>query len=139
MAYSTFNSAAELHWLTATILMTAAFWIPYVVNRMVEHGLWAALKNPDPEKAPRAAWAARMAAAHTNAVENLVLFAPLVVISVLVQGSTPTTVIAATAYFIARAAHFVIYAIGLPLLRTVAFAAGWAACIVIGFSILGVI
>lgn len=131
--------ASELHWLSATVLMTALFWMPYVLNRIAEHGLMGALRNPTTESAARADWARRMQAAHTNAVENLVLFAPLVVVSVLFHGSQPGVVAASALYFHARLAHFVVYSLGVAFLRTLAFAAGWAACIYIGLSIFGLV
>ena len=33
----------ELYWLTLTALMTALFWVPYVLNRMVMNGLLGTL------------------------------------------------------------------------------------------------
>jgi uncharacterized MAPEG superfamily protein len=132
-------SAPELHWLVLTLVMTALFWVPYVLNRIAERGLWTVLKNPRTEAASRAEWATRMAAAHANAVENLVLFAPLVLVAVLVHGSTALTAMAAAVYFFARLAHFIVYSLGVPVLRTLAFAVGWAAAMAIALDILGII
>lgn len=129
----------ELFWLTASVLLTGVLWIPYVLNRIAEHGLWAALKNPTTESAPRADWARRMMAAHANAVENLAIFAPLVLVAVLAERTNAITAGAAGVYFVARAAHVLIYAAGVPLLRTLAFATGWAACAALALSVLGVI
>ena len=39
------SSAPELFWLAASALLTAVLWVPYIVNRMAEHGLWPALQN----------------------------------------------------------------------------------------------
>jgi uncharacterized MAPEG superfamily protein len=41
--------------------------------------------------------------------------------------STPTTVLAAAVFFWARLAYVVIYTIGIPVLRTLAFTVGFAA------------
>lgn len=129
----------ELFWLTLTILMTALFWAPYILNRMAETGIWGALRNPEPDASPRARWAVRMMAAHQNAVENLVIFAPLVLIAVATDTTSHTTNLAAVVYFFARAAHFVIYSAGLPVLRTLAFTAGFFAQLAIALAILGVL
>ena len=77
--------------------------------------------------------------AHQNAVENLVLFAPLVIIAAMTQTSPGLVAAMAQVYFWARAAHYVIYVIGIPVARTVAFAAGWAAMIVVALAVLGVV
>lgn len=36
----------ELFWLTLTVTMTALFWMPYVVNRILELGLGETMANP---------------------------------------------------------------------------------------------
>jgi len=33
----------ELYWLSLTVLMTALFWVPYILNRMLELGILNAL------------------------------------------------------------------------------------------------
>lgn len=118
---------SELFWLTLTITMTALFWMPYVVNRMLEIGVWGALKNPNYEQSPKAAWAERMTHAHGNAVENLVIFAPLVLLLLIADASTPATIAACKLYFFARLGHYIIYTLGIPFLRTVTFIAGFVA------------
>jgi uncharacterized MAPEG superfamily protein len=71
----------ELFWLTLTVAMTGLIWVPYILDRMMVRGMMGALANPSPSDAPQTAWAQRMTASHTNAVENLVIFAPLVLIA----------------------------------------------------------
>lgn len=127
---------SELHWLVATIVLTASLWIPYIINRMYEHGLWAALHNPNHDERPKAAWADRLMWAHTNAVENLVIFAPLVLASYTLDATTPQTASAAAMYFFARFAHALIYTAGIPVLRTLAFLIGFGAQLVFAFAVL---
>ncbi len=129
----------EIHWLAATVVMTALFWIVYVLNGFATKGLAASLGNPSPEHPPLSAWAQRAKAAHSNAVENLVLFAPLALGVVALGQSSSFTVACAALYFFARLAHFVIYVAGIPGLRTIAFAVGWIATIALGLVILGVL
>ena len=130
---------AELFWLTLTIIMTALFWVPYILNRIAENGVWGALRNPNFDEPPEAQWAGRMMHAHTNAVENLVLFAPLVLMLSIVGISTPATVGASAMYFFVRATHFVVYALGVPFFRTVLFLAGFFAQMIIALTLLKVI
>jgi len=126
----------ELFWLTLTTTMTGLFWMPYVVNRIVEDGVWTALRNPNFDHPPKAKWAGRMMHAHTNAVENLVVFAPLVLTLAILGISTPATVGASAMYFWLRAAHFMVYSLGVPLIRTVLFLAGFLAQMIIALAIL---
>ena len=117
----------ESYWLLLTVFITALLWLPYILNRMHEHGTWPALWNPEPDLRPKAAWAERMMRAHNNAVEYLVIFAPLVILVDIYDISTPVTRYACLIYFFARVAHFIIYALAIPLLRTLAFLIGFAA------------
>ena len=128
---------SELFWLTLTVTMTALFWMPYILNRMTENGVWGALQDPNFDKPPKAAWAERMMHAHTNAVENLVIFAPLVVLLLVADVSTPATIAACQLYFFARLGHYVIYTLGVPFLRTVAFLAGFVAQMTLAVALLG--
>jgi len=129
----------ELYWLTLTATMTALFWLPYACNRIVVRGLVAALGNPKPDAKPHAPWAERMMKAHSNATENLVIFAALVLTAQAVGISTELTVAAAITYFWARAVHFVVYALGIPGVRTLAFFVGFLAQMTIALTILGLL
>ena len=128
----------ELWWLTLTILMTALFWVPYVLDRPFVRGFGPWLLEVHPETGTlHSAWGQRAMRAHHNAVENLVLFAPSVLIAHALNISSTATRAAAIAYFFARLIHFVVYSAGIPLMRTFAFTAGWVAQIVMIASILG--
>ena len=70
----------ELFWLTLTVALTGLLWIPYILDRCKVRGLKATMDNPKPNDTPQSPWAMRLYFAHTNAVENLVIFAPLVLI-----------------------------------------------------------
>jgi uncharacterized MAPEG superfamily protein len=73
------------------------------------------MDNPSPKDKPQSPWAHRLYFAHTNAVDNLVTFAPLVLILNTLDISTRTTAIACAVYFWARLAHAIVYAMGLPV------------------------
>ena len=129
--------SSEIYWLTLTVLMTALFWVPYILNRMIEMGIWAAISNPNSDTTPRAAWAQRMTNAHSNAVENLVIFAPLVIAVHIVGTGNELTAIAVKTYFFVRLIHFVGYSAGIPLIRTIMFLIGVACQIVLALAVLG--
>ena len=127
----------ELFYATLTALFTAVIWMPIIVNRLAEMGPWKALKNPEPDVRPHADWAYRLANAHRNAIENLVVFAPLAIIVHQLQLGTAGTATASAAFFAARVAHAVIYTFGIPLLRTIAFFIGFLAQVMLAGRILG--
>lgn len=116
--------STELTMLTWVIALTAIAWVPYILNTIMVRGLVDAVGYPDDPK-PLAAWAERMKKAHYNAVENLVLFAPLVLMLHALGISNETTVMACTVYFWARVVHYVVYTLGIPWLRTLTFTVGW--------------
>jgi uncharacterized MAPEG superfamily protein len=117
----------ELFWLTLTAAMTALMWVLYIVDRIRVRGLMETMNNPRPNAKPQSAWAMRMYFAHTNAVDNLVVFATLVLVADAVGISNRVTMTAAAVYFWARLIHFVAYTLGIPVARTLAFAVGFAA------------
>lgn len=129
----------ELFWLTATVLMTALMWMPYILNRIAVRGLMGALGNATPASAPHSPWAERAMAAHRNAVENLVVFAPVVLAANAAGISNGITATAAMLYFFARLGHFVVHTAGIPVLRTLTFAVGAFSTIAIALVILGIL
>ena len=129
----------ELYWLTLTLIMTALFIVPYILDRMIKLGIPVALSAPKPEPGVQSAWADRAMKAHTNAIENLVLFAPAVLMAHQLAISTPATRLAAPIYFFARLVHFIVYAMGIPVARTLAYAVGLGATLTFLFSVLHLI
>ncbi|MGH8371292.1 MAG: MAPEG family protein [Gammaproteobacteria bacterium] len=113
----------EVCWLAATAIMTGLFFVPYVLDRLMVLGIMGTLKNPDDNDKPLHAWAQRAKRAHYNAVENLVVFAALVAAAQFAGISTQLTVWGCMLYFWARLAHYVVYALGLPVVRTLCFVA----------------
>ena len=127
----------ELYWLTLTAAMTAILWVPYILDRIMVRGLMGATANPSPDDKPQAAWAQRMIDAHTNAVENLVVFVPLVLVAHELNIHTAATAFACAFYFWCRLAHVAVYTAGIPLLRTLTFTGGWIAQIMLVLAIFG--
>jgi uncharacterized MAPEG superfamily protein len=119
---------SELSSLVWVLALSAVMWVPYILNTIMVRGLIDAVGYPENPKSP-APWAVRMKAAHYNAVENLVVFAALVLTLHAAGVSNETTVLACQVYFWARVVHYVVYAAGIPWVRTLSFAASWL-CIV---------
>jgi uncharacterized MAPEG superfamily protein len=127
--------STELFWLTLTVAMTGLFWVPYILDRIMVRGLVGATANPSPKDEPQSPWAQRLMAAHTNAVENLVIFAPLVLTARALGIATAMTAFACALYFWSRLAHVVVYTLGIPVLRTLSFAAGFVAQVLLALAI----
>ena len=64
-------------------------------------------------------WAGRARRAHLNMIENLVLFAALVLIAAAAGKANATTAMGAMLFFWARLVYALVYLIGVPWLRTV--------------------
>jgi uncharacterized MAPEG superfamily protein len=125
----------ELFWLTCTVILTGILWIPYTINRCQIRGLGGAMANPSRSDKPQSEWATRLMFAHDNAVENLVLFAPLVLILNAIDYSSKWTVLACVVYFWSRVAHLIVYALGVPVFRTLAFTVGFLAQAVLALAV----
>ncbi|HTQ82692.1 MAG TPA: MAPEG family protein [Pseudolabrys sp.] len=131
--------SGELKWLIYTVILTGILWVPYILDRAMVRGLVGCMANPSPADTPQSPWAQRLQKAHYNAVENLVIFASLVLALNALHVSTSTTVAACAVYFWARLAHAVIYTAGLPVARTLAFTVGFLAQATLALAALGAI
>ena len=116
--------SSELMSLTWVTALTAVLWMPYILNLIAVRGLVEAVGYPDNPK-PISAWATKMKAGHANAVENLVVFATLVLIANAAGVSNATTVLACEIYFWARLVHIIAYTFAVPWVRTLAFTVGF--------------
>ena len=125
----------ELFWLALTVILTGLLWVPYILNRCQIRGLTGAMANPSRNDKPQAEWANRMMFAHDNAIENLAIFAPLVLILNAIDYSSKWTVLACAVYFWSRLAHALVYTLGIPVLRTVTFTIGFLAQAVLALAI----
>ena len=128
---------SELFWLTMTLLLTAMMWVPYMLQLIYQLGPINAVWDPTGKHPHDREWAVRAKRAHANAVENLVLFAPLVLLVHLAGTADVITETASIAYFVFRAAHYVIYVFAMPVVRTLLFVGGFACQIVFVARLLG--
>ncbi len=127
--------SSELMSLTWVTTLTALLWVPYILNLVAVRGLTDAVGYPENPK-PLSAWAQKMKAAHANAIENLVVFAALVLIANAAGVSNDTTVMACSVYFWARLAHVLSYTFAIPWARTVAFAVGFGCQMALAVALL---
>lgn len=127
----------ELLWLTLTVVLTGLLWVPYILDRIMVRGLIGAMANPSRKDKPQSEWAQRLYFAHSNAVENLVVFAALVLILDAMGKSSALTATACAVYFWARLAHVIVYTMGVPVLRTLTFTVGFLAQAALALVIFG--
>lgn len=124
----------ELLYLTYVTALTGLLWVPYILDRLAAWGLTDTVGYPDNPK-PQSPWAQRLKKAHANAVENLVVFAALVLAAQAAGVTSAAVATAAVVYFWARVVHALVYALGIPWLRTLAFAVGFVCQAVVAWQI----
>jgi len=125
----------ELIYLVWVTILTAVIWIPYILDRIFVWGLLDTVGYPENPK-PQSAWAVRMKNAHVNAVENLVVFAALVLAAQDLGVSNDATVSACAVYFWARLVHLAAVTARVPWVRTLAFLVGFGAQMTLAWQIL---
>ncbi len=126
----------QLLYLTYVTLLTAVIWIPYILNEIIVRGVVEAVGYPQNPR-PLAAWATRMKAAHYNAIENLAVFATLVLVANALHLNSHAIEQSCVVYFWSRIVHVLAYTFAVPWVRTLAFVAGFMAQLCIAWHILG--
>ena len=126
----------ELFYLTLVTAFTGLLWLPYILDRIAVRGVTDAVGYPENPK-PQSAWAQRLMKAHANAVENLAVFATLVLAAHALGVSNATIATASMVYFWARVVHAAAYTFAVPWVRTLSFAAGFFAQATIAWQLLG--
>lgn len=82
-------------------------------------------------------WVGRAQRAHRNMLENLVLFAALVLVAHIAGKATATALLGAQIFFWARLAYAAIYLAGIPWLRTGVWLVSVVGMILIFVQIIG--
>ena len=126
----------ELFYLALVAALTSLLWIPYILDRIVKWGLLPAVGYPANPPA-QSAWAQRLMRAHSNAVENLAVFATLVLVANALGITGGAVATASVLYFWARVVHVLAYTFAVPWVRTLAFVAGFLAQAMVALQILG--
>ena len=125
----------ELFYLALVTALTGVLWVPYILDRVAVRGLLDAVGYAENLK-PQSPWAQRLMKAHANAVENLVVFASLVLLAHAAGVTTAAIGTAAIVYFWARVVHALAYTFAIPWLRTLSFTVGFLAQAVIAWQLL---
>jgi uncharacterized MAPEG superfamily protein len=129
----------EIYWLILTITMTGLLWIPQIIHSVITAGPTKAFLYPDEATKHYADWAKRSKAAHHNAVENLIIFAPLTILVVTLGAENAMTAISASVYFFVRLVHYFMHTLAVPLMRTLMFLVGFTCQIVMALTIFNVL
>ena len=117
----------------------AIAWVPYLLDRIMVRGLVGAMANPSPDLALQSDWAVRAKAAHVVAIQAFSAFAPLAILAMIRIPEDGYPNILAMTFFIGIFAHYVIYAIGIPVLRTLSFSLAALSTLALGLRVLGFI
>jgi uncharacterized MAPEG superfamily protein len=117
----------------------AIAWVPYVLDRIMVRGLVGSMANPSPDLAPQSDWAVRAKAAHVVAIQAFSAFAPLAILAMIRIPEDGYPNILAMTFFIGIFAHYVIYAIGITVLRTLSFSLAALSTLALGLRVLGFI
>jgi uncharacterized MAPEG superfamily protein len=125
----------ELKLLVWSVGLAIVQMIVAVTGASMQFGLPALAGNREDLPRPTG-WAGRAARAHHNMLENLVLFAVLVVAASVVEKMNAMTALGAQLFFWGRVAYAPIYIVGIPWVRTAAFAVSMAGLILIFLQLL---
>ena len=126
----------DLMMLAWSAALCALLWVPYILARIGAWGLIDTVGYPDsPSDVP--VWSARIKKAHANLVENLLPFGVLVLVAHVGGMANEATALGATLFFWSRVAHAIVYTVGIPWLRTVAFFGGFVGQVMIFIAIVG--
>ena len=68
-----------------------------------------------------------------NSIVAMALFAPAILLLVVLERTSPTSLLAAQVFLLARIIYLPVYALGVPAIRTLAWLAGCAATAVLYF------
>ncbi len=117
----------------------AIAWVPYLLDRIMVRGLVGAMANPSPNLVPQSDWAVRAKAAHVVAIQAFSAFAPLAILAMIRIPEDGYPNILAMTFFIGIFAHYVIYAIGITVLRTLSFSLAALSTVALGLRVLGFI
>ena len=107
----------ELVWLLWTVALTFVQMLVAVGGATLQVGLPALAGNRE-GLPPFTGWAGRAQRAHRNMLENLVLFAVLVLMAAYAGKTNATTLLGAQIFFWARLVYAGVYIAGIPWLRT---------------------
>lgn len=124
----------DLIMLIASAVLCLLLAFPYTLGFIFSRGLFVVAGNRE-DFPPGHGWIGRAHRAHLNMVENLVPFAVLVLAAAAAGKADAWTALGAQVFFYSRVVHAVVYTIGVPWLRTLAYAGGLAGMAMVLYGI----
>ena len=107
----------ELTLLTCAVVLALVQAVIAVLGALMQVGLPTLAGNREGMPEIKG-WGGRAARAHRNMLENLVLFAALVLVAVAASRTNAMTLLGAQIFVWARLAYAAVYVVGLPWIRT---------------------
>lgn len=126
--------STDLMYLAWSAALAGILWVPYIVERVLNQGLVQAVGYPENPAEP-ATWAKRAQRAHLNLLENLPIFAALVLVAHVAGAADETTALGATLFFWGRVVQAVVMLLGVPWVRTLAFVVSWLGMVMVFLAI----
>ena len=123
--------AIELKWLTWSILLGLAYVLIAATLSTQQRGLGWNASNRDGEPKPLMGGAARAARANFNFLETFPFYAAAVLMVVFTHTNSSRTALGAELYFWARLVYLPVYIVGIPYLRTLVWAIGFAGLLMV--------
>jgi uncharacterized MAPEG superfamily protein len=115
--------SVDIQMLIASAVLCVLLALPYTMGHILTRGLFVVAGNREDFPAGKG-WIGRANRAHINMVENLVPFAALILAAQATNQADAWTALGAQVFFYCRVVHAVVYIIGVPWLRTLAWFGG---------------
>ena len=129
---------SEVYYLILITLFCGLLWVPYVTERFFRIGIKETCGYGEKNiNIPQ--WASRAKLAHVNLIENLPLFAILIIVITFQDYNNQQTETGSMIFFYSRILHYFIYVFGVPYFRTLFFVASWIGLIIISVPLLSFI
>lgn len=116
--------SADLTYLVWSAVLAFVQVLVFILSALPVMGLPAAVGNREDVRGDPPGLPGRALRAHRNMIENLVLFAVLVLTAHVAGKANAMTALGAQIFFFARVAYALLYIAGVPWLRSLAWAAG---------------
>ena len=130
--------SSEIFYLILVTFFCGLLWIPYVMERFFRIGIKETCGYGEKNiNIPQ--WASRAKLAHVNLIENLPLFAILIIIITFQDYNNQLTETGSIIFFYSRIFHYFIYVFGVPYFRTLFFVASWIGLLIISVPLLSFI
>lgn len=113
----------DMKMLIASAVLTVLLALPYTTGFLFTRGLFVMAGNRE-DFPPGTGWIGRAHRAHLNMVENMVPFTALVLAATAAGQADGWTALGAQVFFYSRVVHAVVYTLGVPWLRTLAYLGG---------------